>query len=192
MVLVAQCLRLCKEPIHLFSWDFKHLEVVRSGVVEVEPYGGAHLVKALEAVGAGVDVEYIERMVVDYTEDMAMAADEDGGRGVGNGLANAWGVAARVAADVGHEYVAAADLTVKGEGVLPAGDGIVNVAADSDKGAEGRDAVGEGQAAYVARMQDNLAIGEKVFNAVVPMVMRVAYNANLHAFPLNKMSYCES
>lgn len=191
-MLAAQSLRLRKEPIFLFSWDFKHLEVVRSCVVEVEPYGGAHLVKALEAVGAGVDEEYVERMVVDYTEDMAMAADEDGGRGVGNGLANAWGVAARVAADVGHEYVAAADLTVKGEGVLPAGEGIVNVAADGDKGAEGRDAVGEGQAAYVASMQDNLAIGEKVFNAVVPMVMRVAYNANLHAFPLNKMCYCVS
>lgn len=191
-MLAAQSLWLCKEPVLLFSWDFKHLKVVRGGVVEVEPYGGAHPVKALEAVGAGVDVEYVERVVVDYTEDMAMAADEDGGRGVGNGLANARGVAARVAADVGHEYVAAADLTVKGEGVLPACDGIVNVAADGDKGAEGRDAVGEGQAAYVASMQDNLAIGEKVFNAVVPMVMRVAYNANLHAFPLNKMCYCVS
>lgn len=186
MVLVAQGLRLRKVPVLLFSWDFKHLKVVRGGVVEVEPYSGAHLVKALEAVGAGVDVEYVERMVVDYTEDMAMAADEDGWRSVGNGLANARGVAAGVAADVGHEYVAAANLTVKGEGVFPAGDGIVNVAADGDKGAEGRDAVGEGQAAYVASMQDNLTIGEKVFNAVVPMVMRVAYNANLHAFSLNK------
>lgn len=192
MVLVAQGLRLRKVPVLLFSWDFKHLKVVRGGVVEVEPYGGAHLVKALEAVGTGVDVEYVERMVVDYTEDMAMAADEDGGCGVGNGLANARRVAARVAADVGHEYVAAADLTVKGEWVLPAGDGIVNVAADGDKGAEGRDAVGEGQAAYVASMQDNLAIGEKIFNAVVPMVMRIAYNANLHAFPKIIMCYFAS
>ena len=41
-------------------------------------------------------------------------------------------------------------------------------------------AIGQREAADVARVEDDIAGGKKTFNAIVPMVVRIAYNAYLH------------
>ena len=158
---------------NLLVRQFDDLQVAEGAAVDDESHQRPHLVPALLAGGAGVDVQQPQGAVVLHLEDVRVAADEEA-RGPRQDAARDGGVvAAGVSADVLHQDLRA--VHDEAEGLREAAPQVrpVDVAIDGAQGPEAGEAVGHLGGADVAGVPDFVARLEVPQVAVVPVAVGV-------------------
>lgn len=95
---------MSNNPLFVFR-QFNDFKIAKLLAVDGEAHQRAHLVPALQSRCAGIDVEAMERAVVEHLEDVGMSRDEKLRRANKHLSSNAAVVVARIAADVFHEDV---------------------------------------------------------------------------------------
>lgn len=168
---------LCNDSAPPLARYLDNLEVLESTVADGEADEGAHLVPALQARGAGVDVEQAQLLVVLHPEDMAVPADEEAGRAGIDLLADAGGVAAGVAPNVRHQHLGTLAVPAKLDGEHASQVASVAIAADGPQRAELLEALGQLERTDVAGVPNLVARLEVLQVAVVPITVGVAQQA---------------
>ncbi len=156
----------------LFS-EFDDFHVLKILAVDGEADEGAAVVPALQTGCAGINVEALERAVVEDFEDVGVSGDEEVGRAHKELSANAAVVVSGVAADVFHQDVCVFATKAQGGGVEASQVSSVAVAADGAQGFEAGKPLGEFECADVAGVPYLVAFGKMLGVALVPVSVGV-------------------
>ena len=129
------CSNLAKVSIYfgvggLLLPQFDDLEVAEGLAIDDEAHQGALPVPSLQAGGAGVDVEHVQRGVVLHLEDVGVAGHEEVGRRGAQAQGYAAVVAAGIAADVLDQDIGLFAAETQDGGIEQAQVAAVAVAAD--------------------------------------------------------------
>jgi len=149
------------------------LHIADVGAVDDEAQRRAHFVDAVVARSARVEVEQPVDGIVHDAQDVGVARHEDRGASRLDALEDARVVAARVAADVGHQHRGLLAAEEVDERPYAPRRAAVGIAAHGAQGFESGDAVGQLERADVARVPDFIDVGEKSAQRVVEGAVRV-------------------
>lgn len=166
-------------PLLLSPRPFADLHVAHIGAVDDQSHGGADFVEPVLSGGAGIDVQQVVNRVVGDFEDVRVSGDEEFRA---QGLDLRYGarvVAARVAADVGHQDPDPFAFEREEIGVYAARKAAVDVARYGPQGLERGDGVGQFERPDVARVPDFIDVLEEFPQRAVEGAVRVGYDADL-------------
>ena len=150
--------------------QLNHLAAGDVAGIECEFDECAHPLPPLASGGSGIDGEHAQLAVGDDLEDVAMSAHKEFGLRELQTGADARSIAARIAADVGHDHLHALGLENLGFLEAAAEQGTVGITIDrAQHRHEMAESVGHLLVANVARMPNLVAVAEVNGISVVPV-----------------------
>ncbi len=170
------------ELVLLFS-QFYDFQILEAASLNGEADECACLVPSLKSGGSGVDVQTVERTVMEHFENVRMAGDEKLWRVHVEASGYAAVVVPRITADVLDEDVCFFTLEAQNERIHSRQVATVTIAADGTKRFDVCEAFGKFHCTDVACMPYFVAFGEILCIAVVPITVSVRQQTNaFHAF----------
>ena len=176
-------------PLFVFRQlnDFK---VAKLLAVDGEAHQCAHLVPALQSRCAGIDVEAMERAVVEHLEDVGMSRDEKLRRANKHLSDDASVVVARIAADVLHQDIGILTFEAQRCWEHAAKVAAVGVATHRAKRLHRFKAFGQFRRPDVAGVPNFVAVLEIRLIAVVPIAVSVREQSDsFHGHLLSAVSF---